>query len=282
MGKKKLFKTCPKCKFDKCWSEATKCEGCGFDFKLGRKVRERKIEIDEDDDLPVLKKEEKKTTHKLCPGCGNRCWHKAHVCDKCEWNFHTNTPKVVHKVYDEEGKEITEETPKEDVKIKLGLRPIYQSFKKIEPWMIDYEPSMDLHRWSRDFLLQMRVLLEDDEVFQGCVVDWATCSLNLNEHLRAAEWQLYDWYGLKSGISSWPYRRLKNGILVQVGELLTELESAEFRRQMHSDFTNKDKKDIILNGDVIGAVYGKGKKIGSDIVLKPGLRLGELRLAKQS
>jgi len=44
-----LFKKCPSCKFDKCWTKAKKCEECGFDFKLQRKPRTRKIELDDED-----------------------------------------------------------------------------------------------------------------------------------------------------------------------------------------------------------------------------------------
>ena len=97
---KKLFKTCPKCKFAKCWVGAKKCEECLFDFVLGRKPRKEKLPeySSDDDEMVVLPTSNPAQTTKECPACKHGCWHTAPFCEKCEWNFKTNSPKELPKV----------------------------------------------------------------------------------------------------------------------------------------------------------------------------------------
>jgi hypothetical protein len=90
---KNLFKKCPKCKFTKCWIQAPKCEQCDYDFKLGRVIRAREIQVDDEDDFIPVPAEQPKQTFKSCPQCNNRCWHLAPACEKCEWDFRTGKPK---------------------------------------------------------------------------------------------------------------------------------------------------------------------------------------------
>lgn len=103
MAKKRLFKKCPSCKFAKCWDQARVCEECGYDFKLQRKPRKAvapTFDDDEDDiqiPIPVPLTAKPAVTHKECPGCKNQCWHAAPFCEKCEWNFKTNSPKEAPK-----------------------------------------------------------------------------------------------------------------------------------------------------------------------------------------
>ena len=129
-----LFKKCPSCKFAKCWARAVECEECGYNFKLGRKVRKAvapTFDDDEDDvQTPAPEPVAAKATHKECPGCKAQCWHAAPFCEKCEWNFKTNAPK-------EKPKPVKVETPAEPAQPRyfgagvLVLCPAFGGYGKI-------------------------------------------------------------------------------------------------------------------------------------------------------
>jgi hypothetical protein len=111
-AKKKLFRKCPSCKFAKCWDRAEECEQCGFNFKLGRKVRNRTVTIEkpeaisEDDEFAFLndidlKPKAPKETKKPCPECGHICWHAAQICENCEYDFLTKETRQIRVERDE-------------------------------------------------------------------------------------------------------------------------------------------------------------------------------------
>lgn len=95
--KKKFLKTCPKCKFNECWTEAVECEKCGFNFHLGRVVKTRKVDdsiIDDDilDDIvqtavQKIEKNNEPQPPKLCLECGHMCYYAAPTCENCKYDF---------------------------------------------------------------------------------------------------------------------------------------------------------------------------------------------------
>lgn len=84
-----LFKSCPSCKFKKCWTKAATCEKCGHDFGLKETVRTEKAILDDDDDVVVPEAPANK--HKECPNCKTQCWHAAPFCLTCNYNFQEPT-----------------------------------------------------------------------------------------------------------------------------------------------------------------------------------------------
>lgn len=107
---KDIFKTCPNCKFEKCWYKAHVCEKCDYNFEERKRKRLEK----RDDSIPTIKilKVEPKVLHKVCPACQyEKCWHAAFVCEKCDYDFVLGKKKKVNLAeYQEQILEIIKES----------------------------------------------------------------------------------------------------------------------------------------------------------------------------
>lgn len=287
---KQLHKKCPSCKFDKCWVRADKCEGCGFDFKLGRKPRGTKIEDIEftDDDLadiPPVVEAKPEQTKKGCPDCKATCWHAAPLCEKCGYNFKTGESKI-NPQQSKRKKSSDDEEGDFERKIVIekrrgcGCRPNWYTLER-QPWMDDFPhqwgpdvwvpdektggkwvPGGDvelLRAWHTKFMREMRHLFPHQPIHTSVPADYAEFSANPN--LRAAAGTLFDLYGIKTGITRWTQNphdpRLMNG------EYLTETETNEEYHKAAQTATYRVTCDVFCQ-PTTGVM--KGEKPGKPFV----------------
>lgn len=239
---KSLFKKClnQKCKFDRCWIKAPRCEKCGYDFNLKRMPRKPKPIVLPDEDEPLPPPPPVVDTHKTCPNCSNRCWHKAKFCEKCQYDFITGEAK----------KDVQSEivyVAKEERSF-IGYRPVFASIEA-QPWMDDFVgPSTNLEglrHWAENFLRQITRFLAsaisqaDFSVCSDCVVDWAE-GYAKNPHIREAKDVLYGWYGRKTGVTQW----VQVTEAVKKGWLLTSEETSVTYRDIENGWRAKIAVDM--------------------------------------
>lgn len=249
---KVLFKRCPSCRFDRCWAQAVVCEKCGFDFRLGRKPRKAKVEVDEDDDFVPPPPKPPKNTHKLCPECKHRCWHEAHVCEQCEYNFRTGQTKAQRQAAEraaakrrgDEVLPLVEAKPEvKEMRGHLGYCPVWTEIlataegQALRAKLDTFTPGDDhaLRAWVSQFLLEMRSLFLGHTIYPGCVVGYAD-GVTRNPDLHAARWKLHEWYGQKAGISTW---RRSTDPRLWIGEVFTNAETAEASRAIDQSCREK-------------------------------------------